>query len=151
MVTPDGRELMLAVDEAYERLARRVLDAAATRRTNLTNLRHRLALASPRRRLQDQREALTDRSRRLGFALSAVLRVRQSELATSSGRLEALSPLATLERGYSHVSRRADGRTVKSVREARPGTGLIVRLVDGTFPAVVEGQPHLLPPEDVSE
>jgi exonuclease VII large subunit len=98
--------------------------------------------------LQDQRAALVDRRARLDRAVTAWLRVVRAEIATAQRRLDALSPYATLERGYGHITRRADGRTLQSVADALPGTGLSVRLIDGSFPAVVEGQPHLLPPEE---
>jgi len=148
LVTPDGRELMFAVDEARRRLSRRIVERLTDHRGETDQLRHRLTMASPQRRLGDRRESLADREARLHRAMEATLRVVRADLASAHRRLEALSPLATLDRGYALVSRRSDGRTVVAVADAPPNTGLTVRVADGAFPAVVEGQPHLMPPEE---
>jgi exodeoxyribonuclease VII large subunit len=50
-----------------------------------------------------------------------------------AARLEALSPLATLERGYAIVRRVESGRVVASVEQVVPGDALTVRVRDGEF------------------
>jgi exodeoxyribonuclease VII large subunit len=57
-------------------------------------------------------------------------------LATAGGRLEALGPGATLERGYAIVSRTADGVIVRDPTEAPSGTRLRLRVARGELPAV---------------
>jgi len=51
-----------------------------------------------------------------------------------SGRLEALSPLATLGRGYS-VARTPEGRVLKGVQDFEPGLKFTLRVSDGTIAA----------------
>ena len=63
---------------------------------------------------------------------------RRMELESVAGRLEALSPLATLARGYAIV-RRGDGRTVRSIRGLAPGAQVEVVLRDGVAAATVDG------------
>ena len=53
--------------------------------------------------------------------------------------LEAVSPLATVARGYS-ILRHGDGRIVRSVLDAAPGDRLSARLTDGELAVRVE--PH---------
>ena len=67
-------------------------------------------------------------ARRLG---NETLRLRG--LARS---LEAVSPLATVARGYS-ILRHPDGRVVRSVLDAAPGDRLEARLSDGMLPLKV--------------
>jgi exodeoxyribonuclease VII large subunit len=62
---------------------------------------------------------------------------RRLQLQSSVGRLHALSPLATLERGYAIV-RTGDGRTVRSVDGLEPGRVVELVLRDGTAGATVE-------------
>ena len=50
--------------------------------------------------------------------------------------LEAVSPLATVARGYA-ILRHPDGRVVRSVLDAAPGDQLDARLADGTLPVRV--------------
>jgi exodeoxyribonuclease VII large subunit len=59
---------------------------------------------------------------------------------TSTARaLEAVSPLATLERGYAIATRRDDGAVVRDTRELAQGTEVTVRLHRGRFDATVTG------------
>jgi exodeoxyribonuclease VII large subunit len=64
----------------------------------------------------------------------ATLAPRRGELATLAGRLDALSPLATLGRGYA-VARSLDGEAMASVQQFRPGQPFDVLLADGAVRA----------------
>ena len=59
-----------------------------------------------------------------------------SDLAHVRARVRALSPQATLERGYAVVTRRADGSVVRGPDEAIGGTAVRVRRRRGEFDAV---------------
>jgi exodeoxyribonuclease VII large subunit len=73
-----------------------------------------------------------------GAALSAAaasrVAARQASFSALAGRLNALSPLATLERGYS-VARGANGATLASVSGFTPGRPFTLRLSDGEVDA----------------
>ena len=64
------------------------------------------------------------------------LELRRARLETAHGRLRALSPKATLERGYAIV--RAGNRIVRSGRSVTAGERVEVELADGGFGARVE-------------
>ncbi len=55
-------------------------------------------------------------------------------------RLQALSPLGVLQRGYAVVTRKADGALIQSISQVAPGDGLSVRVRDGEFEARVAGE-----------
>jgi exodeoxyribonuclease VII large subunit len=74
--------------------------------------------------------------RRLSFALEEP----RSRLGVVRGKLSALDPTAVLTRGYAIVLHRSSGRAVRSVGEAAPGESLDVRVSDGVFGAIVEGE-----------
>jgi exodeoxyribonuclease VII large subunit len=101
-----------------------------------------LTIAGHRQRLVDAiedrvaapRERAMHASRRLVDALSRRVTDRQASLAALAGRLHALSPLATLERGYS-VARLADGRRLSSVRDVAEGDRFSLLLRDGQLDA----------------
>ena len=61
---------------------------------------------------------------------------RRARVAELAGRLHALSPLATLNRGYS-LARSSDGRPLTSVSKFSPGMPFSLVLRDGTVPATV--------------
>ncbi len=78
---------------------------------------------------------LTARAARL---LTHKLALHRERLAGLSGRLEAVSPLATLGRGYALVRRRTDGQLVRSVAQAGPGDPLDIRVADGEIEAIAQ-------------
>jgi exodeoxyribonuclease VII large subunit len=112
-------------------------EAAVASRTEVA-----LELAAERTRLLDAIETcLYVPQRRAASAaheLSAAVRRRvadrQMALAQLAGRLHALSPLATLERGYA-VARGADEATLASVADFSAGTPFTLRLRDGEVDA----------------
>ena len=61
---------------------------------------------------------------------------RGALLAATAGRLHALSPLSTLQRGYS-VARDAQGGTLASASQFQPGDTFRLQLRDGSVAATV--------------
>jgi exodeoxyribonuclease VII large subunit len=68
---------------------------------------------------------------RTGRAIRQRLRLARRHLDHSTARLEALSPLAVLGRGYSLTVRVADGRIVRDAAELAPGDEIRTRLAHG--------------------
>src|SRR5438067_13129571 len=108
VVVPDLEELRARLERAREGLHRGAHRAAE---------RHALRL-----------NAAHDRLRR---APLLALERRVARLDTVHARLTALSPTATLERGYAIV-RRGDG-VVRSAGAVEPGDEITVRVADGSF------------------
>ena len=77
---------------------------------------------------------------------SALPRLTQARLATArsavdadvGGRSAVLGPQATLDRGYAIVRRRPDGGVVRAPADAPAGTGLDIRVADGSIGAIVD-------------
>ena len=113
LVVPDLAELLQRLDRARAGLER------GTRRT----------LEGERRRLERTHERL-DRAPRL------LLERGRARLEHAAGRLRALSPHATLERGYAIV--RSEGTIVRSGDAVQPGQAVDVELAEGGFGARVE-------------
>jgi exodeoxyribonuclease VII large subunit len=113
LVVPDLAELLQLLDRARAGLER------GARRT----------LERERRRLDRTHERL-DRAPRL------LLERGRARLEQAAGRLRALSPRATLERGYAIV--RSEGTIVRSGTAVDPGQEVDVELAEGGFGARVE-------------
>jgi len=101
----------------------------------LRHARARLQLHDPARRLAALRQRLA--SLRLQPPIDARLRHDTLRLHALARSLEAVSPLATVARGYAIVSHE-DGRVVRSVAEVAPGERLRARVADGTIAVRVE-------------
>ena len=84
---------------------------------------------------------LSQRLRALGprprAALQARLQLDQQKLVGLARALAAISPLATVARGYA-ILRHPDGRLLRSATDASPGEVLDAQLVDGELRLRVE-------------
>ena len=84
--------------------------------------------------LFEPRDRAVSAAERLRAAAARQVADRQAALAALAGRLNALSPLATLERGYAAASG-ADGATLASVADFAEGDDFTLRLRDGEVDA----------------
>ena len=92
-----------------------------------------LRTMQPKRRLATLRQridALRDRPR---VALLRRMRHDAMHLRGIARSLEAVSPLATVARGYA-ILQHDDGRVIRSVQDARAGDRVSARLGDGRLP-----------------
>lgn len=158
-----GRYQLMQARQRYTRLStesvlRRLGDAVSRRDQRLDELRLRMEAAIARRfRMPEQRlVGLTHRLRRQDVSLQlAAARHRlqqarlqlervstqriareQSRLGQSLARLETLSPLAVLGRGYA-LAYGADGRLLHSSQDTAPGQAIRIRLARGAIGATV--------------
>jgi exodeoxyribonuclease VII large subunit len=90
-----------------------------------------------RQRLAAMHEQLANRSAALAAAFRTVLLQRRSRLERLAGSLEALSPLAILERGYALVFD-ASGKLIKDADAVRAGDDISARVAKGEIRAVVK-------------
>lgn len=136
LVVPDvGEEQRLVAHLAGR--GRRAMTARLDREQHaLDGLRRRPVLADPLREIAGRTQevlALRDRARR---CLHARLDRAGDDLVHTQARARALSPVATLERGYAIVQR-VDGRVVRRPADVTVGEPLGVRLADGQLDVVV--------------
>jgi exodeoxyribonuclease VII large subunit len=135
-VVPDLAEELRALAQARGRLNRAMTTLLDREQHRLDAVRSRPVLAKPHAMI-DQRaadvEALADRALR---CLHHRLDRADSELAHTLARLRALSPAATLRRGYAIVQR-TDGHVVRAPADVAEGDALRLRLAEGELAARV--------------
>jgi exodeoxyribonuclease VII large subunit len=105
-----------------------------------STLRHAgavLRAGHPRRRIERLRERLALLSLRPQATIVRRLGHETLRLRGLARSLEAVSPLATVARGYA-ILQHGDGRVVRSVHDAAPGDALDARLADGELRVRVE-------------
>jgi exodeoxyribonuclease VII large subunit len=115
---------------------------AATRsrqelRNELARLSSRIS-SSTRAVVRSSADRLRHLARDLAASSSDQVVSRRAQLETLAGRLNALSPLATLARGYA-VARDDKGRTLDSINAFRDAMPFELVLRDGVVPAKVDG------------
>jgi exodeoxyribonuclease VII large subunit len=126
------------LDALDDRLARVTLRRVSRERARLEQLTRRLSQQDPRARLVRQRAALQTISLRLSRSHAALLSPRQRVLATLAARLDALSPLAVLSRGYAIAFSERTERAIRSASELETGDVLRIRFDQGQARARVE-------------
>jgi exodeoxyribonuclease VII large subunit len=127
------------LDELEQRLERAALLGVARAGERLGYLHGRLVGRSPGPRLQHWERLHRDAARRLRHAVANRLQRQQQTLAALVRNLHALSPLATLERGYAIARRGPGGEILRDAAQAAPGDYLEVRLARGVLRVRVEG------------
>jgi exodeoxyribonuclease VII large subunit len=150
-VVPDVAEEAQRLAQVRERMRRWLVTVLGREQHLLDSLRDRPSLADPRGELDDRSAEiamLTDRSRRV---LGHVLDRAYDDLDHRLARVRALSPLATLRRGYAVLSD-AEGRHVAGVGDVAVGSTVTIRLADGRITAEVgETETIALPGADQEE
>jgi exodeoxyribonuclease VII large subunit len=126
------------LDEPIERARRALGRRFADARAELRAAERRLYHFHPQRRILEQRGELAAMRHRLEASIRPALVVRRHAVEAARGKLDALSPMKVLERGFS-LTQRADGHLIKSAAEVSEGDQVQVRLHDGAFAATVDG------------
>jgi exodeoxyribonuclease VII large subunit len=150
-IVPDVAEEAQRVLQTRERMRRSMRHRVATEQQHLDAMRSRPSLADPRSGLADRVDevvALRARGRRV---LGHVLDRAQDDLGHQLARVRALSPLATLRRGYAVLSD-AEGTLFSSVADVSAGQSVTIRVADGRISAAVEDvEPIALPTQTTTQ
>ncbi len=145
--TPTDAAKLIVPDQAEE--AERVRALRSRARRCMTHLleseQHRIGAMRSRPSLSDPHGVLAawgavvgDLRQRADRAALALLAHHQTELTGLRGQVTALSPQATLDRGYA-VVQRADGDVVRDAAVVSEGESLAARVAAGTLHVVVTG------------
>jgi exodeoxyribonuclease VII large subunit len=132
-VSPQRRlpQLRQQLDGQMLRLRHALLQDLAGKRRRLQTLQSALAQTSPAARLPLEREGLLRRRAALTAATRSLLARQRASLGAARAQLGALSPLRTLERGYSITLDAASGGVVTSASQLAAGARMRTLLRDG--------------------
>ena len=136
LAVPDQMELRRGRAAVERKLSSVILQKVQNNRNNLKYLREAGVLSGAAPLLNEKRMCLLYAAQRMDSCIGNVTKRASADLAARAGRLEALSPLSVLARGYGVVSD-AEGRSVRSVNAVKEKDKLSVRVSDGTILATV--------------
>lgn len=142
MVVPDAVEQARVIEVGVERLRAAIIQRVRTEQQGLDALRSRPVLRDPSGAVTLASERVNELRGRLGRGVRRAVEKEQDHLTSSLARVRALSPRATLQRGYAILTT-DDGRTVASIADVEPDETIIARLIDGDIAAaVIDVDPH---------
>ena len=139
LVVPELPTVLARLDGARGSLGRGVARALERDSERLERAVERLRTA-PQRALEREGQRLQRSHERLRRAPALAVERKRGALEAAAGRLRALSPKATLTRGYAIV--RTDAGVVRSSTEVTPDARVDVELAEGGFGARVEDVRH---------
>ncbi len=121
----------------YQNMLHSLMERTLTeKRTALKNLEWKLKMSSPSQRILQKRQTLVAMADRMERQMDSLLTERKHRLALYAQKLQGLSPLISLERGYSYVQDK-DGKAVRSIKQVKQGEHISIRFLDGAAKAEI--------------
>jgi len=124
------------LDEGVARMQRALARLVEARKVALARIEPRLSALHPGRVIVRERTELERYEQRLLHSARKALSLRAGALSGLAGRLDAMSPLKVLGRGYA-IATLANGHALRSVDEVAVGERITVRLERGRLDAEV--------------
>ena len=137
LAVPETAALIRRIGECEMRLQKAVKSRLYYERERVERLGGFFLKRPPQVLLAERRQRLDMASEALDRGMRRALLEKQHAFQVAAEKLEMLNPLHVIRRGYSVVEK--DGAAVRSVKELAAGDGILVRLADGSFDAVVRG------------
>lgn len=137
IVVADANAYLNSVAELEKRLKNTVLKRLALSETTLKRLQNSWALSNPQRMLEGRMQRFDFASVRLEQVFNTALTQKQHSCGVLAAKLDALSPLTVLARGYS-VTENTDGKIIRSIADVRWGDEIVTQVGDGNVISVVQ-------------
>ena len=124
------------LDDLHSRMVRSLEQGLVIHQQRLEDRKHRLIQASPKNKIQLLSEKLVGLQNRMVQNIQTQIRFRRERFEGFLKNLNAVNPLAILERGYSICSK--DDKSIKSSAEVKPGDKVKIRLSQGGLDCTVK-------------
>jgi exodeoxyribonuclease VII large subunit len=135
--TPHHVEVTRSLNDYHARLREAASRRLQFARQAVDHYAARPALRKPLQRLRDLEQRVDETAERLQRAASQRIRKSNEKVASLAARLESLSPLNILSRGYS-LTRTPDGKLLRDVADVQPGDVIVTRIANGEVTSRVE-------------
>lgn len=129
LASPDRCEYQQQLDKTYQRLIKIIHYVLKSYQQSLENLIKRLR--HPQQRLQDGFQHCDELTQRLNLSIKTQLQMHQQKLLGLSRTLQAISPLASLARGYAIVSDATSKKILRNSKDVKSGQEIITKLAKG--------------------
>jgi exodeoxyribonuclease VII large subunit len=131
LVAPAAEELVAQLRQLQQRLAAALRGRAESARARFDAVARHTLFRRPYQRIFELARRLDELDARALRAVRGRMRFARQHIDTAAGRLESLSPLAVLGRGYSLTQRTADGQIIRAATELSPGQQITTRFAQG--------------------
>ena len=137
LAVPDTRELMRRISNVTDRCEYLLNAIVAERKKYLDSVASRPVLSSPERYIEDRRMDVLRMEERIETLMGSLYKAKANSFSLLAAKLDVLSPLSVLTRGYSFVSDEG-GKVIKSAHGASVGDRVNISFSDGEASCRVE-------------
>jgi len=130
-VVPDKREIAKNLSSLELRMRQNVFNTVEYHRKQLEGIKKNILFRKPTERINQYRQTVDELKRNMAAEITHLVTLQRKSVQALTGKLDALSPLAILERGYSICTKLPEGKIVRSVNEISIGDALKVLFTDG--------------------
>ncbi len=134
IAVPSAIELRNRIDTDKNRISRNMAGRIEGNRLLL----ERFKMRTPKDRIDDANLRIDSLIKSMDSSLKMKTMHLKRELSSAAAKLDALSPLQTLARGYS-IPTTEDGTVIRSAKEMKGGTEFTLRMKDGSADCIVKG------------
>lgn len=138
LVTPDIKKLLLTLQDNQKHCSRLI-------KTKLQQFQQHLEWASKHLHQQHPKKRLSEQTQRLDLFEMKIIRLhtqlqtsKQNKLNTLAATLDALSPLATLKRGFSITTREKDHKIITTTADVNIGDPVEIQLHQGKLGCLIQ-------------
>ncbi|MBQ8300932.1 MAG: exodeoxyribonuclease VII large subunit, partial [Clostridia bacterium] len=135
IAVPSMLELINRINTDKNRISQNILKRIENNRLVLK----RFKMRTPKDRIDDYNLKVDSLVKAMDNCLKMKTMSLKKQLAENAGKLDALSPLQTLSRGYS-IPTDSDGNVIRSASDMKTGTEFTLRMRDGQAECVVKGE-----------
>jgi exodeoxyribonuclease VII large subunit len=131
LAVPDMREIERNLSSLELRMQQNIFNTIEYHRKRLESIEKNILFRKPTERINQHRQTVDELKRTIFAASTHLLTLQRKSLQALTGKLDALSPLAILDRGYSICSRLPDSKIIRSVEDISVGDVLTILFTDG--------------------
>jgi exodeoxyribonuclease VII large subunit len=126
------------LDELNTRLQYKMNNIIKEKQSVIRNTETRLTTNTPERKISESQQILTYFSTRLKQSINQKNQQSQSDFKIKMAMLDSISPLKTLDRGYSIIKDATSGELLTSVKNLKSKQPIIIKLKDGEASAKID-------------
>lgn len=138
LVVADKEELVDKLETLQARMKRTLLNTLTLLKNRLAGVRESYAFRRPGEAIRQHQQRVDDLVRNLTLGMSHLLELGRERLAALAGRLESLSPLGVLSRGYSLSLKLPERTVIGAAAILKVGDEIETRVREGSFLSRVE-------------
>jgi exodeoxyribonuclease VII large subunit len=136
-ISPNQHELLQYLEKTTQRLNYSINKNCEHQQINLSNLAQRIKRCHPIQQLQDKTQTLDCVEQNLTAVILRLLENKQNKLQLVSRALNAISPLATLQRGYAIITDQKN-KVIRKSSMVKIGEQINAKLAQGKLQCMVE-------------